>query len=191
MGNEQYLMIAIMAMLLIAGCKKNSNPPPLTPSTPANFIISNWEVDGLAGKENYKGTTINPDIKLIFPQAIDRNTVSAGISFNEGNYTVSYQNGDSVLMLQPTSSLTYLSKYLLTATTTLKSKQGGILFTPATFTLQTTIDSSRKFPLISDAELLDKVQEQTFSYFWDYGHPVSGLARERSNATPETVTSGG
>jgi hypothetical protein len=28
-------------------------------------------------------------------------------------------------------------------------------------------------------------------YFWDYGHPVSGLARERSNATPETVTSGG
>ncbi len=191
MGNEKYLMFAIMAMLLIAGCKKNSNTPPLTPSTPANFIISNWEVNGLAGKENYKGTTINPDIKLIFPQAIDRNTVSAGISFNGGSYTVTYQNGDSVLLVQPTSSLTYLSKYSLTATTTLKSKQGGILFTPASFTLQTTIDSSRKFPLISDAELLDKVQEQTFSYFWDYGHPVSGLARERSNATPETVTSGG
>ncbi|RYG29318.1 MAG: beta-glucosidase, partial [Chitinophagaceae bacterium] len=30
-----------------------------------------------------------------------------------------------------------------------------------------------------------------FKYFWDFGHPVSGLARERSNATPETVTSGG
>jgi hypothetical protein len=39
--------------------------------------------------------------------------------------------------------------------------------------------------------MLDLVQQQTFQYFWDYGHPVSGLARERSNATPETVTSGG
>jgi hypothetical protein len=53
------------------------------------------------------------------------------------------------------------------------------------------IDSSRKFPIISDDALLTKVQQQTFKYFWDYGHPVSGLARERSNGDPETVTSGG
>jgi hypothetical protein len=53
------------------------------------------------------------------------------------------------------------------------------------------IDSSRKFPTISDNALLDLVQQQTFKYFWDYGHPFSGLARERSNAIPETVTSGG
>src|SRR5690606_4874353 len=37
----------------------------------------------------------------------------------------------------------------------------------------------------------DTVQKRTFKYFWDYAHPVSGLARERSNATPETVTTGG
>lgn len=34
---------------------------------------------------------------------------------------------------------------------------------------------------ISDSVLLDIVQRQTFRYFWHYGHPVSGLARERSN----------
>lgn len=34
------------------------------------------------------------------------------------------------------------------------------------------------FPM-SDDELLDMVQEYTFRYFWDYAHPVSGLARER------------
>ena len=34
---------------------------------------------------------------------------------------------------------------------------------------------------ISDSALLDIVQKQTFRYFWHYGHPVSGLARERSN----------
>jgi hypothetical protein len=39
------------------------------------------------------------------------------------------------------------------------------------------------------------VQRQTFRYFWDFAHPVSGLARERSNLAfgygPETVTTGG
>lgn len=42
----------------------------------------------------------------------------------------------------------------------------------------------------SDDELLDMVQEATFRYFWDYAHPVSGLARERYGSG-ETVTSGG
>ena len=34
---------------------------------------------------------------------------------------------------------------------------------------------------LSDSALLDIVQRQTFRYFWHFGHPVSGLARERSN----------
>lgn len=32
---------------------------------------------------------------------------------------------------------------------------------------------------ISDEELLDKVQKQTFDYFWEGAEPTSGLARER------------
>src|SRR6201986_1833876 len=48
---------------------------------------------------------------------------------------------------------------------------------------------------LTDSALLDVVQRQTFRYFWDFGHPVSGLARERSNAAydygNETVTTGG
>jgi hypothetical protein len=42
----------------------------------------------------------------------------------------------------------------------------------------------------SDEELLDMVQEATFRYFWEYGHPVSGMARERLGSG-EIVTSGG
>ena len=34
---------------------------------------------------------------------------------------------------------------------------------------------------LSDSALLDVVQRQTFRYFWHFAHPVSGLARERSN----------
>ncbi len=44
---------------------------------------------------------------------------------------------------------------------------------------------------MSDEELLDMVQRQTFRYFWDFAHPVSGLARERSNGDPQIVTTGG
>ena len=32
---------------------------------------------------------------------------------------------------------------------------------------------------MTDKELLTTVQERTFKYFWEYAHPVSGLARER------------
>src|ERR1017187_8428754 len=34
---------------------------------------------------------------------------------------------------------------------------------------------------LSDSALLDIVQRQTFRYFWNFGHPVSGMARERDN----------
>jgi len=48
---------------------------------------------------------------------------------------------------------------------------------------------------LSDSALLDLVQKQTFRYFWDFAHPVSGMARERSNISfgygYETVTTGG
>ena len=48
---------------------------------------------------------------------------------------------------------------------------------------------------LDDEALLDLVQRRTLRYFWDFAHPVSGLARERSNVTPryglEAVTTGG
>lgn len=48
---------------------------------------------------------------------------------------------------------------------------------------------------LSDTSLLELVQKQTFRYFWDFAHPVSGMARERSNITDEygweTTTAGG
>jgi hypothetical protein len=50
--------------------------------------------------------------------------------------------------------------------------------------------TTNKFPIISDEALLTLVQQQTFKYFWDFAHPVSGLARER-NTSGDVVTSGG
>lgn len=48
---------------------------------------------------------------------------------------------------------------------------------------------------LTDSALLELVQKQTFKYFWDFAHPVSGMARERSNVAfnygAEVVTTGG
>jgi hypothetical protein len=48
---------------------------------------------------------------------------------------------------------------------------------------------------LSDEQLLDLVQRQTLRYFWEFAHPVSGMARERSNRAynygEEVVTTGG
>lgn len=48
---------------------------------------------------------------------------------------------------------------------------------------------------LDDSALLDLTQRQTFRYFWDFAHPVSGMARERSNHSfstgNEVVTTGG
>lgn len=50
----------------------------------------------------------------------------------------------------------------------------------------------------TDAELMDKIQRQTFNYFWEGAEPVSGLARERihmDNVYPDhdqnIITTGG
>jgi hypothetical protein len=59
----------------------------------------------------------------------------------------------------------------------------------------TSFDASKRPINLSDSALLDLVQQQTFRYFWDFAHPVSGLARERSNEAygygNEVVTTGG
>jgi len=51
----------------------------------------------------------------------------------------------------------------------------------------TTSAATREF---TDEEFLNMVQQYTFRYFYDFAHPVSGLARER-NTSADVVTSGG
>ncbi len=42
----------------------------------------------------------------------------------------------------------------------------------------------------SDDQFMDMVQEYTFRYFWEYAHPISGMARERLGSD-DIVTTGG
>jgi hypothetical protein len=60
---------------------------------------------------------------------------------------------------------------------------------------QKTFDAKSRPKNLSDSPLLELVQQQTFKYFWDFAHPVSGMSRERSNNSfgygDEVVTTGG
>ena len=74
-----------------------------------------------------------------------------------------------------------------------------LLFTTLSFAQKkqeaTAFNPAQRPKNLSDSALLDLVQKQTFRYFWDFAHPVSGMARERSNMAynygNEVVTTGG
>jgi hypothetical protein len=69
-----------------------------------------------------------------------------------------------------------------------------IIFIP--IIISTTYAQQQYIPAkLSDSALLELLQHQTFNYFWHFAHPVSGMARERSNVAydygDEVVTTGG
>ena len=204
--NERTFRLVILLMFVLVvpfvQCKKTSSPPPSPPVPPpsSNFTIVTQTINSInfTSTQTLYGINASPSIRVSFSDKVDRNTASSAISYynkSQGSsnvaFTVSYQNNDSTLIIAPSSSISYLNEYIFSINTLLKSISGKALSGRIDLDFITQFDPSDKFPRISDAALLDLIQQQTFKYFWDYGHPVSGLARERSNATPETVTSGG
>jgi hypothetical protein len=175
---------------LYLSCTKSSGPPLNT--TP--FNVKSFTVNG-----DYKGNIYtnltNINLRFIFTGGvIDKNSVNGSVSLNTfGGLNIplnfSYDN-DSTLIVIPNGNLTPLTGYRFEISTAFKSQQNTDLQNPVAINLYTAIDSTDKFPQISDSALLDLVEQQTFKYFYDFGHPVSGMARER-NANTETVTTGG
>lgn len=182
-------------ILLGFGCSKKQDITP--PPPPGSFYISSLKVNDqpASNGNNFYSVNINPVIRISFTAPVEHTSVNNNFSLakNTGvttSFTISYQNMDSTLIIQTTANLQSISKYILTLTTGVQSKQGVVLNANSINNLITAIDSSDKFPILTDNALLDKVQHQTFNYFWDFGHPVSGMARER-NSSGDLVTTGG
>ena len=195
MRNIFYNTSITFFLLLLYSC--SSKTPALPPPTPPKPVtVKNAWLNGSAFDHTIYGTTLQPVIKVEFTAPVKPSSVTGAVKVTnmggaEVAITTTLLNHDSVLVVQPTAALHFLSKYNFIITAGLRSSTDGLFSPEVNKNFITKIDSSRKFPVISDNALLDLVQQQTFKYFWDYGHPVSGLARERSNATPETITSGG
>ena len=196
--NKTYFLYALLFAVAFSSCKKSSDSTPMPP-VPVPPVVQIFQLSSysLNGNSNYSqnGAALSPAIRLSFSGKVNTSTVSTGISLRNANGTqttlnAQFQNGDSVVTLTSSIALQPLTKYILTLSNSLKSSLNTPLSSTVTTSFITVMDSSDKFPVISDNALLDKVQQTTFKYFWDFGHPVSGMARER-NSSGDVVTTGG
>ena len=183
---KNYLLLFIF--LVCVQCRKTEK---LIGILPGNFLISGFKINEVAANNISYNINYNPVIKISFSAPVDHSTLNNNIIFSPAiPFTTSYLNNDSVLVVQPSALLLPIKGYNLIISQGLKSQQNQPLIATGMLNFITQIDSTDKFPLLSDNALLDKIQQQTFKYFWDFGHPVSGMARER-NSSGETVTTGG
>jgi hypothetical protein len=190
----------ILIVLCFIACNKSStSTPPVQPPVTTTFEAISHTINSIPfnSTKTLYGINTSPIIQITFSDKVDKNSVSSAITYSNKSqssanvaYNVSYQKNDSTILITPSSTLVYLNEYVFSLSTLLKSVSGISLSNRLDLDFFTQIDSTDKFPQISDPALLDLVQRQTFKYFWDFGHPVSGLARER-NTSGETVTSGG
>ena len=190
---KKLLFFGVLLSSFIISCSKHTDTvQPIA----ATISVSSIKINEVTySSNNFSNVNINPVIKLSFSAPVDRTTVNSNILFSQVSgasvpLSFSYSNNDSLVIIQPSTPLRNLSKYSLAVTTALKSQQQATLTSNVLINFITAIDSTDKFPQISDSALLDLVQNQTFKYFWDFGHPVSGMARER-NTSGEIVTTGG
>lgn len=195
--NSMYPIILLIISLSCGKQSTNTATPPVV--VPPAFSLNTIDINNSnisIGSTSY-GVSGNAVIKLTFNAAIDKSSVSSSsIALSENGVTnitstIGYEKNDSVLVINPNNPLKGLTRYSITANSGLISKQKSKLSTDVNAIFITQIDSTDKFPQISDSALLDLVQKKTFTYFWDFGHPVSGLARERNNGNNDVVTTGG
>ena len=187
------LLLPLLSLFLVWNCKKDKTAENLPVNLSFNY--TSLDVNGTFSGFEYKGVRNTPVVKVVFGSVIDQLSAKTAIVLTDKNSSaipinLVFGNKDSAITIQPVSSLSYLSGYTLTITNTLKSKNGGFLISPIAVKLTTAIDSLDKFQAISTEALLTLVQKQTFKYFWDFGHSISGLARER-NTSGDIVTTGG
>lgn len=175
--------------MAVTSCGQHVDPE----SLPKAIVVS-ATIDGKAVLESgtVNGVSLQPQILLSFSREIqlDKVSIAACLSFSGGELEVSLDADDpSVMVLTPRNPLGEFSQYRIG----IAAGEGfGVnLVEGFSFSFVTALDDNKDvFPRISTDELLTKVQERTFAYFWDYAHPVSGLARERLGSD-ETVTTGG
>jgi hypothetical protein len=173
-----------------AKCKKKDSSLPDPSSPPVQLKLESKKInDQVVSTSTAQLLSNEAVIKLGFSTKVDRVSVSGAITWRSITaatsipVTVDFSNGDSVLIIHAVSALDFLTQYTVTVADQLKSTTGNPLVPSFVLTLRTGIDPSNKFPIISDEALMDTVQKRTFKYFWDYGHPVSGLARDKTNSS--------
>ncbi len=167
----------------------DNNQPPGNSS----FYLEEIAVGDQVNLPAYTDVEVDPTIRLSFSATPAEETFSDNIVLrNKDNNKVAlrFTIEEGQVFVRPAQSLSYESGYTFSLLSGLTSAEGEKIQQEKNYDIRTTLDLSDKFPRISTEELLTLVQEKTFGYFWDFGHPVSGMARERSTSG-DVVTTGG
>ncbi|WP_225000074.1 glucoamylase family protein [Cesiribacter sp. SM1] len=158
------------------------------------LTVTALTIDGRSVSSASRISNVPADLKMAVNFSVPVNPASFEDALSitgpgSAGLQVTYSNDQKTAEVTTTAPLQYLTKYEFSISNQLQGT-GGEGFSGISKTLYTQLDSTYKFPEISDEALLTRVQEQTFRYFWDFAHPTSGLARER-NTSGNTVTIGG
>lgn len=162
-----------------------------------NLNIVSFAISGTDALTTDRVTNIPFDgtiVEIVFNNALDPETVnSQNIRVATNGVAVasalSLEGENKKVTISVSEKLKDLTRYQVIISDALKgSNEETIQQLFKVF--YTAPDPIPDFPIITDNELLTMVQQRTFKYFWDFGHPVSGLARER-NTSGDLVTSGG
>jgi len=129
------------------------------------------------------------NIKVAFSQPLDPVNYKSSFLFTGPSLSLTLSSDKKTVLATNTAKAKGLTKYTFSVSTSLTS-EGGFIFGGFSSDFYTAIDSTYLFPQLSDNDLMTLVQQQTFKYFWDFGHPSSGMARER-NSSGDVVTTGG
>lgn len=160
---------------------------------PGKMVLESITAGGLDLAASGRLINIPLDLEILatFSSQVDNESVDSNVSLktNGKSVPVVLEVDGNILKIIPEDPVDYLTSYSLILESDIRGI-GAVDFEGFETSFYTELDSTLKFPEISDEDLLTKIQEQTFKYFWDFGHPVSGLSRER-NKSGETVTSGG
>lgn len=183
-------LIYVLAFIVLS-CSKD----PAEPTPAESLVIQKISLDGTDTQSTpLVEIPLKPEIRVEFDQALDPNTPFRSfitlLNKNSESMSLEYQVSGSTLTAKPAADLPGFQKYTFVVQKGLPSAAKGTLKSEQSFLFYTTYDPQDKFERISREALLDKVQAQTFKYFWDFGHPASGMIRER-NTSQATVTTGG
>ena len=115
--------------ILFFNCSSKESPPPPLP-TPKAITLKNTWLNTSAFDYTFYGTALQPIIKIEFTEPVKPSSVSASVKItniggSEIGITTTLQNHDSVLLVQPSTPLNYLSKYNFIITTGLRSSTDG------------------------------------------------------------------
>jgi hypothetical protein len=131
----------------------------------------------------------NISIQVTFSQPLDPATFRSSISFTGPSLNLSLSGDNKTLLATNTTKAKGLSLYSFSISSALTSAE-GFSFGGSSYSFYTAIDTTYQYVKLTDDDLLTLIQKQTFKYFWDFGHPSCGMARER-NSSGDIVTTGG